>query len=834
MQRLFKFTKLKLIAGFVILLLLAGGVIVFIYNQTLILVEKDPNETITQKKLFLISNTLAKLYEAEGINPILSQTDLRKHFHTYLAIMNEVKNNMDTLKKLATSETQELRINTVMQLLDKKRQNLKALMHTKQIYMPEDFYNKAIAKLETLQDSINEEQPIRKSIIIRDTSYVKKEQKGFWRKLFSRKDSTQQITAYHIDSTITHTNNTDTLVSAIKEAWNEFQIEKEQLASELYWKEIAVIQDGQKISEQIKRMLSDLESEEITNTISRLEQQQEITRHLTRTLAWIAIIACILATVFVFLIISDISQSQRYRKALETAKAFTDKLLENREKLMLTVTHDIKSPLGSIIGYIELLANTALKERQRYFLRNMKGSAEHILHLANNMLDFSKLESNKMKVDSLTYNLARLLKETADSFLPLAHQKGLAFKSNISNKLNSDYQGDPMKIRQIVMNLISNAIKYTREGNVEIAAFSNENTPSILTVVVKDSGPGMTPEEQELIFKEFIRLDARHNNGAEGTGLGLTITRQLVQLLEGKLFLESKKGFGSTFTVKIPVTKVLVQKMVDTRETEQQPDILPNDIPLKILLVDDDPLQLAMCTELLSRKGVDCASCNNPFHALDMLEKETYQLVMTDIQMPEMEGFEFLRQIRQSPREKINRLPVIALSAREDIPESHYVENGFSAYLSKPFTSGQLFALIKRLTGHSCQTSPEQTETTPTPQLYDLSMIRVFADNDRETVVQILRSFISDCRTNFGLLDRYARQEETDKISNLAHKMLPMFKQLSIHHIIPFLLFLERMSIPDTSAEKIKETVACILRKGEELLLRLEQETRQPEKGLGL
>lgn len=203
----------------------------------------------------------------------------------------------------------------------------------------------------------------------------------------------------------------------------------------------------------------------------RLEQQQITTHHLTRTISWIAIIACVLVVFFVVLIINDITQSQRYRRELEAAKTYTERLLHNREKLMLTVTHDIKSPLSSIIGYIELINNTQLEERQHYFLKNMKGSAEHILHLANNMLDFSKLESNKMEINTVPYNPGRLLQETADSFLPLAAQKNLKLKSDISNVLNGLYLGDSMKVRQIVVNILSNAIKYTREGKVSLSAF---------------------------------------------------------------------------------------------------------------------------------------------------------------------------------------------------------------------------------------------------------------------------------------------------------------------------------------------------------------------------
>ena len=558
MQRPFKFTKLKLITGYILILLLGAIAIVFIYKQTIALTQKGNDEIVMQQKLFIISNTLTKLYEAENTGIAFSQTGTQKNFDTYMKLIEDIKDNMDTLKNLSISSEQNLRIDTINTLLGKRIENLKDLYYVKKYYIPEDFYNKTIEKIGTLKDSADVIPDLREKIItVIDSNYIIRERKGLFR---TKRDSILKVdTTLHriVDtlSMVTTNNNTDTLMNVIRDSWSQYQQQKEEIDAEVSRREDIVIQSGQHITERLKRVLKDLEKEELENTMIRLEQQQITTHHLTRTISWIAIIACVLVVFFVVLIINDITQSQRYRRELEAAKTYTERLLHNREKLMLTVTHDIKSPLSSIIGYIELINNTQLEERQHYFLKNMKGSAEHILHLANNMLDFSKLESNKMEINTVPYNPGRLLQETADSFLPLAAQKNLKLKSDISNVLNGLYLGDSMKVRQIVVNILSNAIKYTREGKVSLSAFISGTKDDQFIIVIKDSGPGMTKEEQELIFKEFTRLTPQHNNGAEGTGLGLTITLQLVHLLDGELTLESKKGEGSTFTVKFPLIK---------------------------------------------------------------------------------------------------------------------------------------------------------------------------------------------------------------------------------------------------------------------------------------
>lgn len=546
MQRPFKFTKLKLITGYILILLLGAIAIVFIYKQTIALTQKGNDEIVMQQKLFIISNTLTKLYEAENTGIAFSQTGTQKNFDTYMKLIEDIKDNMDTLKNLSISSEQNLRIDTINTLLGKRIENLKDLYYVKKYYIPEDFYNKTIEKIGTLKDSADVIPDLREKIItVIDSNYIIRERKGLFR---TKRDSILKVdTTLHriVDtlSMVTTNNNTDTLMNVIRDSWSQYQQQKEEIDAEVSRREDIVIQSGQHITERLKRVLKDLEKEELENTMIRLEQQQITTHHLTRTISWIAIIACVLVVFFVVLIINDITQSQRYRRELEAAKTYTERLLHNREKLMLTVTHDIKSPLSSIIGYIELINNTQLEERQHYFLKNMKGSAEHILHLANNMLDFSKLESNKMEINTVPYNPGRLLQETADSFLPLAAQKNLKLKSDISNVLNGLYLGDSMKVRQIVVNILSNAIKYTREGKVSLSAFISGTKDDQFIIVIKDSGPGMTKEEQELIFKEFTRLTPQHNNGAEGTGLGLTITLQLVHLLDGELTLESKNGF---------------------------------------------------------------------------------------------------------------------------------------------------------------------------------------------------------------------------------------------------------------------------------------------------
>ena len=222
------------------------------------------------------------------------------------------------------------------------------------------------------------------------------------------------------------------------------------------------------------------------------------------------------------------------------AKQYAEDLLHSREKMMLTISHDIRAPLSSIIGYIDLLLRRHPDERQQYYLDNMSGSASHILSLVNDLLDFHRLESGKMEIQRVAFSVSALFNEIFTSFRPIAESKDLTFVLNLKEEGTEKlYIGDPIRIRQIVGNLLSNALKFTREGRVVMVVSINAlaDNSALLNVLVSDSGPGIPPEEQERIFGEFTRLSATEK--AEGFGLGLSITRKMTVLMGGNLSLKS-------------------------------------------------------------------------------------------------------------------------------------------------------------------------------------------------------------------------------------------------------------------------------------------------------
>lgn len=795
MQPQTKYTRLKIITGYATLFLLSLSAVTLIYKQITRLAVNEYSESGANRKLLIIGNLTTGLYEAESFSNAFVQTGTGEYFHRYLLSVEEVENNIDSLKKSTASLEQQLRIDSINILLKEKVQNLEDLVEMKRSLTPDNFYAKAITTIESGKDSIHSQVNIsQKLITTRDSTYVKTEKKrGWW--IFSSKsktDSVLNVTVSRqlvIDSVKTPVpgQNTDTVLNILRSAWQNTQEKSRHVSREINRKEYALIRQSAHITEQLRRILRAYEKEEIHRSFQKIEKREQVVATTTKIIAWIAVAAIVTILFFIFFILRDLSRSLRYRRELENANQYADRLLKSKEKMILTVTHDIKSPLSSIMGYIELLGNMPGSERQRYFLRNMKGSSEHILKLVTNLLDFSKLENNKIAVEEVIFNPGLLLREISDNFMPLAKEKHLALRYETSGELNRDYRGDALRIRQIVTNILSNAVKYTSEGEIRFTASIPSSTRT-LTLTVHDTGPGMTTEEQELIFREFTRLSTPH--AAEGTGLGLTITLKLTELLGGRITLDSTPGKGSCFHITLPL-----KEAGNSSPAPADPPLVPADKqkPLNILLVDDDPLQLEMTAALLANNGFHADTTTRPREVPARLAAKHYDLLFSDIQMPEMDGFELVKHIRALSG-PMARIPAVALSANTEKKEADYLRAGFTASLGKPFTSAQLLQLIAKLTGQALPPAglPAGENTGKKTHHYTLKNILPFTDNDPAALKKILEDFTAGTRQHLSLLEQHRQKGEFTGIARVAHKMLPMFRQLEITAVIPLLEKLER------------------------------------------
>lgn len=784
----------KVILGYVLLIGIAVCSVIYIYNIIERFAVEDNSNSQSREKVYLITSTLSLLYESEALGQVIGRPEGEfKHFNRAL---DKALQNMDSLRTLVSTTLLLSKIDTIDQLIEQKRRNTSLLLETWQEANAEHLYNQNIEKVLARQDTVIHQVEVKERVIVRQDSLLapsNKKPRGFFRRLadvFAPPkgdtavilNTTRQVLT---DSLVSVFNPADTIVSVLKNLQDSVAGQRKQLVDLLMERAANLRFDNGVITSRINQMLRDIEEDEMNYSLEQVQEKQDLLKETSYLIAGIAVLSLIIVVVFIILITRDISRSQFYRQQLEKSKQYAEDLLHRREKLMLTISHDIRAPLSSIIGYIELLMRRNPDERQHYYLENMNGSADHILSLVNGLLDFHRLESGQMDIQHIPFNIRSLFNEIYGSFRPIAETKGLQFVLNIKEEgMDLLYSGDPIRLRQVVSNLLSNAIKFTHEGRVVMVVKIVEEE-SLLSITVSDSGMGIPEEEQEKIFAEFTRLSGTEK--VEGFGLGLSITLKLIERMGGKLTLQSVPGKGSDFTIVMPlqVSEVQTLPLSDVSDQEEMAESgLFAGRDIYCLLVDDDPLQLALTEEFLKRNHVQVASCTNPFTVVEILQDSRFDVIITDIQMPEMDGFGLLAAIRSSGIPNADKVPVVALSASVEKEHAHYLEAGFTGFLNKPFTAKQLISLLNNLLQVNMQTDNSLK--------FDFASLTAFAGDDKEASASIIHTFVEETTKSILLLQQALDVADRGKSAKISHKLIPLFTMLGASDLVVQLRILEK------------------------------------------
>lgn len=714
---------------------------------------------------------------------------------------------------MSSDNTDILRTDSLIGLLREKDANTVRLLRTLSEANDSMISAREVEQIIAEQDTIITQQRVQRRVIARrDTVVTQPKKKGFFRRLGEvfvppRKDSAVQVqTTLEVatDTVLDAYNPVDSLhaklrtVARQKKATNSVMQRRKRTLQRL----------DHALSARIDSLLKGYEQETLMRAREEAEYQKAVRHRSATIISGIAVGAVVLSVIFLVMIWRDVTRSNRYRHQLEEANRFAEELLASREKLMLAITHDFKAPLGSIMGYADLLSRLTVDGRQRFYLDNMKTSSEHLLKLVTDLLDFHRLDLNKAEINRVTFHPARLLEEIYVSFEPLTSAKGLSLKCEIDPELKGAFISDPLRLRQIVNNLLSNAVKFTSAGGITLtASFVPKGDSAFpgnhLKLSVIDTGKGMEPGDRERIFQEFTRLPGAQ--GEEGFGLGLSIVRMLVQLLEGRIEVDSALGKGSTFTLRVPLYPVALDNDTSALNDQTSGDPQTQIPALHILLIDDDRIQLTLTAAMLAQSGITSVTCLQLDELLEALRTDTFDVLLTDVQMPAMNGFDLLNLLRASNIPQAKTIPVVAVTARSDMKREEFLQHGFAGSLHKPFTVNELLTEIGVL-----QADIATVDTAPSSAL-NFSALTAFSGDDPDAAKSILESFVVETRLNVDRLRQALETEDTDGIAAMGHKMLPLFTLLGASELVTLLKELEASrGVPFD--EKIKEKSLAALR----------------------
>lgn len=723
-----------------------------------------------------------------------------------------VHHEMETLS--AADDQQNLRTDSLLTLIHEKDQNTIQMLRVLSEANDSLLSASEIEEIISEQDSVIIQQRVQHRVITkRDSLLTTPNKKGFFKRLAEvfapSKDSAVLVnTSLEVatDTILEPVASKDSLQQKIRMATEEKRLQRRRTIRRTSTKYQRM---NSQLTARMDSLIKQYEEEMTLRARQDAEMQQEVRMRSARTIAGIAIGAVLLSAFFLVLIVRDISRSNRYRRQLEEANKRAEDLLVAREKLMLAITHDFKAPLGSIMGYTELLSRLTEDERQRFYLDNMKSSSEHLLKLVSDLLDFHRLDLNKAEVNRVTFNPSQLFEEIYVSFEPLTVAKGLALQCHVAPELNGRYVSDPLRLRQIVNNLLSNAVKFTQQGEITLTARYDS---SKLTIAIADSGKGMAAEDRERIFQEFTRLSGAQ--GEEGFGLGLSIVKKLVVLLEGTIDVQSKLGEGSCFTVVLPLYPVgesipesQSSPENETADIDEAATAVPLMKVIRVLLIDDDKIQLSLTVAMLKQHGVDAVCCEQLEELIEQLRTSVFDVLLTDIQMPAINGFDLVKLLRASNIPQAKTIPVIAVTARSEMDKDVLCEHGFAGCLHKPFTVKELLMTVNegQLSADEVHITEDMVNTG-----INFSALTAYSGDDPEAAYSIIQTFVEETKKNVERMRQAFVDKDTDGIATMAHKLLPLLTLIGASDAIAPLKFLESCRGESFSTE-ISDTASAAL-----------------------
>ncbi|TPE45442.1 ATP-binding protein [Pontibacter mangrovi] len=866
--------KTKVVVGFMLALSIVAAAIYLTYTSFTKLLASVEVLSQPNDKLVELQQTLSTIATAESAIRAYTLTTNEKHFKAYLSHLDTIQSQIDSLEFLMQDSPRELaQVDSVSKLLQEKQKSLELYVALKKQQKEHTYSGKALRQIA----STAKQKPLSTTIRQRTTTTIsdrldlngtndsmlpqqtqppaeeeKEDKRGFFGKLFSKKEKPQKelppppkviVPQLHVEQEV----EIDTSAAAVPVAplnqvrriLNNVQREADAQAQRLEAKELALLQQDKQIMDQVRAMMHEMERHEQEQTQRNSAEARQVAQETSTIMLVIGIAGLGLGIAFILIILRDITRSNNYRSRLIQAQKEAVKLARAKEAFVANMSHEMRTPLNVVLGFTQQLRHTPLQPQQDEHLEAIDGAGQHLLHIVNDVLDLSKMEAGKLQINRSTFSLRQLLRQVEHAFALKASSKSIRFSYRVDEAIPDALCADALRLKQVLFNLVDNAIKFTHQGQVQVDVCLRNLRRSrvVLRIAVADTGIGIPQERLQHVFGEFNQADDSILRKYGGTGLGLSISKKLVEMQGGTLTVSSEHQVGTTFTIVLPMQ--VSKEEVPAPPTEAVP-VAAVFTGLKALVVDDDAYSRTLCHLILSRWGMQVYLANDGQEALEQVHQHSFDIVLTDIQLPGMSGKTVARNIRKIDKQ----VPIIALTANILSNDPGFFSNtAITGHLLKPFTEQELHQrLVEALPSDVIEAASvarvpakedagaEKAETPVMTEekLYDLSEMRLFTGDDHQVLADVLEVLVQDQELNLRQLQDAADEQDWSKAGNMAHKMLTGFRHLKAHTVVPHLQQLEQVLHTNQHDEAaLQQAVTQVYPQVQQVLQALQAELEQ-------
>lgn len=765
--------RIRLKIGLLFLIVILYVVGVYFYSHNL---KKNIDE---QKKemseSYKVQSQSEKLvYNVQEVQSILNEL-LVSHSTSQQALLDSLSSTISEQisflsQHISETSTDEL-LASIDSLLNKKKEIVNTLnQRLRQRNPVQDIEDKIVSYEEIVKDSVI-------ITILKDTTVVIKEIEGrrnIWGRLRDLvKSRPQQDSIIQISETekeIITTSRVDTVISSdLKSATKEASVSYSSQITSIEKQVRELILSDQNISLQISKLLSEFHYQTTQITQKGILKSELLIQRIFSFAILIGALSLIIILIIIIFIASDLNKGRKARIALAEEKELTEKLMKSRHKLLLSISHDIKTPLSSIMGYLEIWNQNEVEGSKIKQLKSAQNSAQHILSMLTNLLEFSRLEQNKAVLHNSIFNLSETMNEIIEMLLPLTDETKLKVELKFIPGDSFWIKTDYTILKQILINVISNALKYTSHGSVEIKAEYNNG----LIFTIEDTGTGMTDSELKEIFKPFSRASSLSTT--EGSGFGMYVTKGLIQALNGSINIESEKERGTRVRITIPIHPLENIKMERGEPSEK------SNIYNRILILEDDIPLGRMITEYLNQKGYIADLSSNPEEINNSIEKiSDYEIVFTDMEMTYINGNQSLLRIR----EKNTEIPVWLMTANDDYTNERALSEGFNGLIKKPVQLANVINILSE---------QKDNYTKEYKPISSFSSLTEFLGDDEESIKSILSTFVTSVYKDIEKLTKEIELSNFEGAQQICHKMHPFISQMGAEYLCGVLLKMDSL-----------------------------------------